>query len=99
MVDFLYRPIKYNFSSRKGQKVKFLVVHDTGNSSKGADALAHQRYFGGGNRNASAHYFVDDKRIVQIIGDSYSSWHCGDNQGYGSRASLERLHKRNVHRD
>lgn len=83
MTDFLYRPVKYNFSSRKGQKVKFLVVHDTGNSSKGADAMAHQRYFGGGNRNASAHYFVDDKRIVQIIGDSYSSWHCGDNQGHG----------------
>ena len=82
-MEFIFDPVKYNFSSRKGQKIQFIVIHDTGNAGKGADAIAHRNYFGGGNRNASAHYFVDDKRIVQIIGDSYSSWHCGDNQGYG----------------
>ncbi|EGS29863.1 N-acetylmuramoyl-L-alanine amidase [Peptoniphilus sp. oral taxon 375 str. F0436] len=82
-MEFIFDPVKYNFSSRKGQKIQFIVIHDTGNAGKGADAMAHRNYFGGGNRNASAHYFVDDKRIVQIIGDSYSSWHCGDNQGYG----------------
>ncbi len=83
MLEFKYRPIKYNSSSRYGNTVKWIVVHDTANYGVGANAMAHQRYFGGGNRNSSAHYFVDDKEIVQIIGDSLASWHCGDNQGKG----------------
>ena len=83
MLEYKYMPIKYNFSSRKGQKIKYLVIHDTGNSGVGANALNHFKFFSGGNRNASAHYFVDDHQIVQIIGDSFSAWHCGDTQGYG----------------
>lgn len=83
MLEFKFMPIKYNYSSRKGKKVQFLVIHDTGNSGRGANAFNHFKFFGGGNRNASAHYFVDDHEIVQIIGDSFSSWHCGDNQGHG----------------
>ncbi len=60
MLEFKFMPIKYNFSSRKGKKVQFLVIHDTGNSGRGANAFNHFKFFGGGNRNASAHYFVDD---------------------------------------
>lgn len=81
-MKFLYRPVKYNFSSRQGNKISWLVVHDTGNPSKGADADAHRRFFNS-KRKSSAHYFVDDKQIIQIIGDSKASWHCGDNQGHG----------------
>lgn len=86
-MNFQYKPIKYNYSSRHDNKVRFLVIHDTGNYGKGANALSHYNYFGGGNRNASAHYFVDDKGIIQIIGDSYSAWHCGDkwNRKYATR--------------
>ena len=73
--------IKHNFSGRQGQGIQYLVIHDTGNARSGADALAHQKYFGSGNKNASAHYFVDSKRIVQVIEDAQASWHCGD--GYG----------------
>jgi len=73
--------IKYNFSSRNGQKISYIVIHDTGNKNKGADAEAHYKYFSGGNRNASAHYFVDDKKVIQIIEDSNASWHCGDGRG------------------
>lgn len=84
MLTFKYMPVKYNFSSRYGSNIKYLVIHDTGNKSKGANALAHYKYFNGGNRNASAHYFVDDKEIIQIVGDSKSSWHVGDGSGkYG----------------
>lgn len=83
-MDFIYKPIKYNFSRRKGATIKYLVIHDTGNASKGADAMIHYRYFNGGNRNASAHYFVDDKQVVQLVGDSLSAWHVGDGRGrYG----------------
>ena len=86
-MNFQFKPIKYNYSSRHGNKISFIVIHDTANYGKGANALSHHRYFGGGNRNASAHYFVDDKGIIQIIGDSYSAWHCGDkwNRKYATR--------------
>lgn len=81
-MKFMYRPVKFNFSSRQGNKISWLVIHDTGNPSKGADAEAHRRFFSE-KRKSSAHYFVDDKQIIQIIGDSQASWHCGDNQGKG----------------
>ena len=57
--------------------VEYIVIHDTGNAAAGADAMAHYQYFAGGDRNASAHYFVDDGQVVQIIDDSEGSWHSG----------------------
>ena len=76
--------IKYNHSSRNGQSIKYIVIHDTGNPRAGADAEAHYKYFNGGDRQASAHYFVDDKSIIQTVEDSQASWHCGDGGGkYG----------------
>ena len=77
-------PIRYNYSSRGGVKPIFIVVHDTGNSSPTADAKNHYKYFNGGDRNASAHYFVDDRGIVETVEVSLSAWHCGDGRGkYG----------------
>ncbi len=74
--------IKYNFS--KGNAPKYIVIHDTGNKNKGADAEAHYKYFNGGNRNASAHYFVDDHETIQTVEHSNAAWHCGDGKGnYG----------------
>ena len=79
---FLYKPVSGNSSSRGDAKIEWLVIHDTANSNSGADAEAHFRYFSS-KRKASAHYFVDDKGIIQIVGDSRASWHCGEDQGYG----------------
>lgn len=76
--------VKYNFSSRKGEKIKYITVHDTGNPNKGADAEAHFKLHDRADRGASAHYFVDDKQILRIIRDDDKSWHCGDGHGkYG----------------
>jgi len=73
---------KYNFSSRSGQKIKYIVMHFTGNNTD--TALNNANYFGGGNRDASAHYFVDNDNIVQVVEDNNASWHCGDGNGkYG----------------
>ncbi len=33
--------VRYNFSSRQETKIEYIVIHDTGNTSKGADANAH----------------------------------------------------------
>lgn len=83
-MDIQRKLINYNFSSRGDSSIQYIVIHDTGNTRAGAHADAHYRYFGGGNRNASAHYFVDDKSIIQIVDDSKAAWHCGDGKGkYG----------------
>lgn len=76
--------VKYNFSSRQGVKIEYIVIHDTGNTSSGADANAHFSFFNAADRQSSAHYFVDDTQILRIIKDSDKSWHCGDGKGkYG----------------
>lgn len=76
---------EYNRTARSEQ-VRFIVVHYTGSgtSSDGA-ANANCRYFAGGNRQASAHYFVDDGSIWEYADPSaYATWHCGDGGGrYG----------------
>ena len=70
---------KYNHHS--GNKVQYLVIHDVGAVSS---AKNNADYFGGGNRNASAHYFVDDNSIYQVVEDYNGAWHVGDGQGvYG----------------
>jgi N-acetylmuramoyl-L-alanine amidase len=84
MLAITKKLISYNFSSRNKQAILYIVIHDTGNPRAGADAEAHYRYFNGGNRGASAHYFVDASSIIQTVEDYNASWHCGDGQGkYG----------------
>lgn len=67
--------VRYNYSS--DNKPYYIVIHDTGNTGIKSDSVAHYNYFNGGDRQASAHYFVDDKQVVQIIEDYNASWHCG----------------------
>lgn len=76
--------IRKNYSDRKGEAIKYIVIHDTANTGKGADADAHYKLFDREDRGASAHYFVDDKQILRVIRDIEKSWHCGDGHGkYG----------------
>lgn len=79
------KQIAYNRSNRTNEAIKYIVVHDTGNTSKGAGAENHYNYFNGGNRGSSADFFVDDKQIM-CVNDykKYYTWHCGDGRGkYG----------------
>jgi N-acetylmuramoyl-L-alanine amidase len=64
---------KYNQESRYGQTVKFIVIHYVGAVSSAKNNCI---YFCGGNRRASAHYFVDSE-IWQCIPESKAAWHCG----------------------
>ena len=52
--------INCNTSVRGENKIKYIVVHDTGNKNKGADAKAHFNYFNSEYRGSSADCFVDD---------------------------------------
>ena len=66
--------------------VKYIVVHYTGSGTSAAgSAKANCTYFAGGNRAASAHYFIDDVTICEYAEPStYVTWHCGDGKGrYG----------------
>lgn len=71
-----------NYNHSEGNKPKYIVIHYTGNINDSAKNNAD--YFGRCNRNASAHYFVDDNGIYQVVEDYNASWHCGDgNNRYG----------------
>ena len=75
------KQIAYNKGTRSSV-IKYIVIHDTANKSKGADADAHFRYFNSGNRNSSADFFVDDKKILQVNDyTKYYTWQVGDGKG------------------
>lgn len=78
------KQIAYN-RSRRTDSIKYIVVHDTGNTDSGANAERHYRNFNGGNRGSSADIFVDDTQALQVNDyHTYYSWHCGDGHGkYG----------------
>ena len=83
-MKFYNKQIAYNKTKRL-VKPKYIVVHDTGNKGKGANALANFNYFNSGNRGASADFFVDDSCCYQVNNYlKYYTWHCGDGKGkYG----------------
>src|SRR5690554_3479524 len=65
-----------NKLARSGQKnngIEFVVSHETANNTAGADA--HQRYFQNITFQASAHTFIDDKKILEIIPLDEKAWH------------------------
>ena len=79
------RQIKHNRSDRNGSAIKYIVIHDTGNFSRGANANAHFEYFNNGSRGSSADFFVDDTQVLCVNNYyKYYTWHCGDGRGkYG----------------
>ncbi|MBQ6868694.1 MAG: N-acetylmuramoyl-L-alanine amidase [Clostridia bacterium] len=58
-------------------KPKYVVVHDTGNSSKSADAMAHWRYFCDKTAKASYNYIADEKVILECVPPPNAAWHAG----------------------
>lgn len=69
-----------NYSKGRHETIKFLVLHYTANN--GDTALSNCKYFSGANRNASAHYFVDEKGVYRSVRDMNVAWHCGSMNGY-----------------
>lgn len=76
--------IKVNTKARPGTKreIKWIVIHDTGNLSKTADALNHSKYIKNlANENKTSiswHYTVDMKNIINHVPDNEVAWHAGD---------------------
>ncbi|MBO9128265.1 N-acetylmuramoyl-L-alanine amidase [Bacillus sp. 165] len=90
-------PINRNYisfgNSRPGKrlsKVKFIVSHDTGNP--GSTAMGNRNYFEEVQPKSSAHAFIDDKEIVEMIPLDEVAYHVrysvpADNEIYGLDAN------------
>jgi N-acetylmuramoyl-L-alanine amidase len=77
-------------SGQKLQSVKFIVSHSTGNP--GSTAYANRNYFNSRQPASSAHTFIDDKYILEIIPLDEKAWHVLynkpiDNQMFGADAN------------
>ena len=83
-MNIIKKQIAYNRGVRNSS-IKYIVIHDTGNPSKGANALSHFNYFNGGNRNSSADFFVDNEQVICVNNyNKYYTYQCGDGRGkYG----------------
>lgn len=68
-----------NYSKGNNRKIKYIVIHYVGAVST---ARNNASYFKNTYRGASAHYFVDDNEIVQVVEDKDVSWHCGADKYY-----------------
>lgn len=67
--------------ARTGVKrtIRYIVVHETGNTSVGADAENHSEYLSGGKGGETSwHYTVDDHEIYHHVPDDEVAWHAGD---------------------
>jgi N-acetylmuramoyl-L-alanine amidase len=60
-------------SGQELQDVQYIVSHDTGNP--GSTAYANRNYFENVDPNASAHTFIDDNHILEIIPLDEKAWH------------------------
>lgn len=58
---------------------KYIVLHYTGNRDD--KSQSNGNYFKSVNRGASAHYFVDENDVVQVVRDEDTSWAVGVNYG------------------
>lgn len=65
-------------NKRNTSDIKYIVIHYTGNNND--KAISNCKYFQSPNRNASAHYFVDENEIYQSVEDNIVAWSVGGNK-------------------
>ena len=62
-------------SARAADKIKYIVIHYTGNDGDTDEGNA--TYFKNNVVSASAHYFVDDDSVTQSVPDLFTAWSVG----------------------
>src|SRR5690625_5554605 len=68
---------------------RWITIHETANTSRGANAQAHANLQSNGNaRNASWHIQVDDTQAIRSFPDTVRCWHAGDGSGHGNMSSI-----------
>ena len=79
------RLISKNYSKGVTITPRFIVIHETDNTTVGANADAHFKYWNtSDNANSSVHFVVDDTKVLQLLELNQKAWHVGDNNGYSS---------------
>ena len=76
MWNIIKKHISVNYE-KNGAKPRYVVVHDTGNASKSADAMAHYRYFCDKTAKASYNYIADENVILECVAPPNAAWHAG----------------------
>ena len=70
-----------NYGSKRSlSKIKFIVVHYTGND--GDTDENNGNYFKNNVVYASAHYFVDDDSVTCCVPDNYVAYSVGGSKSY-----------------
>lgn len=72
---------RVNRTIANNRAIKYIVIHYVGAVST---AYNNAKYFENVNRQASAHYFVDDNEIYRVVEEKNIAWHCGTNGTYYS---------------
>ena len=81
-------------ANRPGTRMepRYVTIHETDNTQRGADAANHADYLKGAaaaGRPASWHFSVDDTEIYQHLRLDETAWHAGDGEaGTGNRESI-----------
>lgn len=87
--QFVPQSIVNSRSHGKGNTMRYIVIHETANINTGANAQAHSNLQTNKNRReASWHYTVDDKTIIQNFEDNIKVWHAG-NKGNREGIAIE----------
>lgn len=71
---------------------RFITIHNTDNTNRGADARAHARYLKGSDaqkRQVSWHYTVDDQRCIKHLPVNEKGWHAGNSEGNSKSIGIE----------
>jgi len=77
--------ITMNYSKGITIVPQYIVIHETGNVSSGANAQMHYKYWNTNiNAQSSVHFVVDDKEVIQLAELSWRCWHVGDNKRHSS---------------
>lgn len=72
----------------RGNPRNYLTIHQTGNTSNGANAMAHHRLQARSGVGYGWHWQVDDEMAIQTHDHSFKIWHAGDGRGKGNTESI-----------
>lgn len=73
-----------------GNVKKYITIHQTANTTKGANAQAHANLQSNGNsRQASWHWQVDDNQAIQSFDHNVKCWHAGNRTGNNESIGIE----------
>ena len=72
----------------RGSPKNYLTIHQTGNTSERANAMAHHNLQARGGVGYGWHWQVDDEMAIQTHDHSFKIWNAGDGRGKGNTESI-----------